>query len=139
MRVFHQFLEMMARERSATRATLSAYETDLQNFYEFFRNQKAEEVTTANIQDYLSSQSHLSSRSVARRISTLRQFYAYLVNRGVTKENPFVCVKVTHLKTKSFSSLSAIHVKTLWEGVHAWIAPEGKRLFLLFHILRATN
>lgn len=130
---------MMACERRATRATLSAYETDLWNFFEFLKDQKAEEATPKTIQDYLTTQSHLSSTTVARRMSSLRQFYGYLINRGITKENPVSLVKVVPLKTKSFASLSSTHVERLWEGVKAWTAPEGKRLSLLFQILQATD
>lgn len=130
---------MMARERKATRSTLSAYDADLRNFYAFLKGQQVEQTTLANIQEYLATQTHLSSATIARRLSSLRQFYAYLANRGITKENALPFIKVAHLKSSPLSSLSTIHVDRLWEGAKAWNEPEGKRLFALLQILQATD
>lgn len=130
---------MMARERKATRSTLSAYDADLRNFFAFLKGHKVEQTTVANIQDYLSTQTHLSSATIARRLSALRQFYAYLANRGITKERAFPFIKVAHLKSIPLSSLSTTHVDCLLEEAKAWNEPEGKRLSALLQILQATD
>lgn len=130
---------MMVCERGATRATLSAYETDLRNFYEFLQGQRVEETTLTTIQDYLITQSHLSRKTVARKMSSLRQFYTFLKNRGLIKENPFSFMKVVPFKSPSIPPLSSTYVESLWEGAKTWAAPEGKRLFLLMQILQATD
>src|SRR5947207_531290 len=119
---------MMAKERGATRSTLSAYETDLRNFYNFLNNQKVEDVTSSDVQDYLATQGQLSVATLARRLSSLRQFYAYLFKRGAINSTPLSCVKVTHPKLPFPSSLSMAHVEDILKAANAGQGAEGKRL-----------
>jgi integrase/recombinase XerD len=139
MVLVHQFLEMMVAERGATRSTLSSYEADLCNFYSFLKNQSVECVTLQDIQSYLLTQKQLSSATVDRRLSSLRQFYIFLMSRGIIKENPFSLLKPERPKSVHRSFLSEEDVERLLEGTKMWKGPEGKRLFVLLQILYTTD
>lgn len=139
MRPLQQFLEMMAVERGATRSTLSAYEADLRNFYDFLKGQEAESVTFQDIQSYLMTQSHLSGSTVARRLSTLRQFYTFLISKGKVTENPLRLVETTYHKPETIPFLTEKDVTRLLEGAKRGEGAEGKRLSVLLQIFYETD
>lgn len=77
---------MMAAERGASRNTLLAYERDLRQAEEVVG--KLEEAGDAAIGRVVPSlQSHAAS-SVARKLSALRQFYAFLQEEGIRHDDP---------------------------------------------------
>lgn len=139
MKRLHLFLEMMATKRGATRSTLSAYGADLQTFYDFLKDQKVESVTFQNIQAYLLTQRQFSPGTIARRLSTLRQFYLFLMQEGEIKENPFSITKITQSKSKTSSYLRQEDIEHLLEGTKAWGEMEGKRLAALLHLFWGTD
>lgn len=134
MVLLHQFLEMMATEGRATRSTLSAYDTDLRDFYKFIKPQYIESVTLQDIQAYLFTQNHLSPSTVARRLSSLRQFYTFLIKKGKIKKNPFFMIKVTPYKSKH-AFVNQEDVNRLLKGAEEWDDAEGKRFSALLQIL----
>ncbi|MDG6094529.1 tyrosine recombinase [Acetobacter sp. AN02] len=86
------FLEMMAAERGAAPATLSAYRADLDLCSEFLCRQgcvlsrASAEHLFAWVADM--SAGGQSPRTVARRITTLRQFFLFLLREGMRSDNP---------------------------------------------------
>lgn len=131
MQLLHQFLEKIAAEGRVTRSTLSAYEADLQDFYKFIKRQPVENVTLQDVQAYLLTQKHLSSSTVARRLSSLRQFYTFLIRKGDVQENPFMSIKVTSYKSKHSSVVTQEDRDRLLKGAEEWGGAEGKRLAVL--------
>ncbi|MFT8851495.1 tyrosine recombinase [Acetobacter orientalis] len=86
------FLEMLAAERAASPNTLLAYSADLESCTAFLAAQgvlpvyaKAEELAAWLADLSLDGQSR---RTVARRLSCLKQFYLFLLREGVRKDNP---------------------------------------------------
>jgi integrase/recombinase XerD len=75
-------------EKGLAANTLSAYSTDLERFVEFCANQNPGD--TRVIQAYLDSlyAAKLSPRSIARRLTTLRNFYAFLMREGHIGTDP---------------------------------------------------
>jgi integrase/recombinase XerD len=139
----YQFLEMMRTERKATRSTLSAYDADLRDFYKFFKDQKLnqpiEAGTYQDIQSYLLTQKYLTPSTVARRLSSLRQFYAFLIRNGKIKENPLSFVQAPPYKSKSLPVLSIEDVIRLLEEAKRGDSGEAKRLVLLLQILYISD
>jgi integrase/recombinase XerD len=130
---------MMASEREATRSTLSAYEADLCDFYAFLKGGRIESVTVPIVQAYIKAQSNLSPSTRARRLSCLRQFYAYLIERGVVRENPATLVKLPPHPSKALLCLSPEAAKQFWENVQTGTDPEERRLALLVYLLCMTD
>src|ERR1700733_10701269 len=83
-----RFLEMMAAEKGTARSTLSSYETDIRDFFNFLKTKDPKLAVSKDIQDYVVTQKHLAAASVARRLSSLRQFYKLLMSEGEITENP---------------------------------------------------
>lgn len=90
------FLEMLAAERNAAPRTRAAYAADLADFatYSATRGFVGPDALLnadgACVQGYLASlsQSGLSARTSARRLSCLRQFYRFLLREGHRADDP---------------------------------------------------
>ncbi len=134
-----RFLEMMAAEKGTARSTLSAYETDLRDFFRFLKNKDLQSVVSQDIQDYVVTQKHLAAASVARRLSCLRQFYKFLMSEGEITENPISLIEAPRYRRKLPSVLSEKDVERLLEGTKVWGGAEGIRLSALLEILYASG
>src|SRR5438552_8914406 len=73
------FLEMLAAERGAARLTLQAYRNDLADLAQFLaaRGESLEDAAAALLHAYLAAATtrELAPRTLARRLSAMRQFY----------------------------------------------------------------
>ncbi len=134
-----RFLEMMAAERGAAKATLSAYETDLRDFLTFLKEKDLSTVLSKDIQDYLFSLKNLSSPTIARRLSSLRQFYKFLMSEGDIKENPTTLIEGPRYRRKLPVALSEDDVERLLKGAKEWRGVEGIRLSALLEIMYASG
>ena len=90
--LIESFLEMMSAERGASINTLSAYRRDLLDF-SAHRATKAGSMRAAtrdDIKAYLAflSRSGVTGSTQARRLSALRQFYAFLYSEQVRVDDP---------------------------------------------------
>ena len=86
------FLEMLTIERGAARNTIESYTHDLSDFEAFAagRGHKAAASDADTCQRYMASlhARGLSARTVARRLSALRQFHLFLLKEGVRTDDP---------------------------------------------------
>src|SRR5690349_23793721 len=86
------FLEMLAAERGAARLTLAAYRNDLADLARFLaaRGIAPEYADAAALRDYLAAPAtrRLAPRSLARRLSAMRQFFRFLVSDGARLDDP---------------------------------------------------
>ena len=85
------FLDFCRIEKGLAANSLAAYETDLHRFVQFAVKRGGGAVADGEaVRDYMDSlyQAGLGSRSVARHLSTLRSFYAFLVREGRIASDP---------------------------------------------------
>ncbi len=86
------FLEMLAAERAAAPNTLAAYEADLTSCAESLarEGQTLQTATTEGLQNWMAALvgSGQARRTVARRLSCIRQFYLFLLREGMRADNP---------------------------------------------------
>ncbi len=86
------FLDYLKVEKGLARLTISAYGSDIQQFAEFLRAKKKRTLVEARREDVRCFLDHLyagaiDGRSVARKLSTLRQLYRYLLlDRHITRD-----------------------------------------------------
>jgi len=87
-----RFVDMLAAERGAARNTLLAYRTDLEGASAALG---AAGLASADVEDLrgLAEQwADLAASSVARKLSALRRFYAFLEDEGLRGDNPAIQV-----------------------------------------------
>ncbi len=97
--LIHQFIHYLSAEKNASPHTCRAYERDLEEFENILKSLGLSLSTPQNIEmgkvDRLAIRRYLSflhrknkKSSIARKISTLRSFFKYLVREQVTSFNP---------------------------------------------------
>lgn len=90
---FAAFIEYLETERQVSAHTLSAYRSDLAKVLAFAKHQRIDNWNDLKVADVrqLVAELHaggLVGRSIARLLSALRGFYAYLVREGVCQHDP---------------------------------------------------
>lgn len=82
-----RFLEMMAAERGASRNTLVAYRRDLEQAAEGVKGALGD-ADAAALRMLMADYRSLAASSAARKLSALRQFFAFLQGEGDRADNP---------------------------------------------------
>lgn len=115
-----EFLAYLASEKGLSGNTLVAYEADLEDFHTFcvVKHVAFEKPTTKQLRSYLAHlrKRELSERSIARRASSLRQFYRFLVREGLAEEDPAELITVIRKGRKLPKHLSVEEVFRLLEA-----------------------
>jgi integrase/recombinase XerD len=135
------FLEMLAAERGAAPLTLVAYRNDLSDLALFLvpRGLSLEAADSAALHAYLSSATGLAPRTLARRISALRQFYKFLLVDGIRHDDPAADLETPGLGRPLPKILSEKEVAGLIAAALAEAEGEGDRLVCLIELLYATG
>jgi integrase/recombinase XerC len=97
--LIHQFIHYLSTEKNASPHTCRCYQTDLEEFQDFLKSSGGyltsmdedtiKKVDRLAIRKYLSFL-HRKNRksSIARKVSTLRSFYKYLMREQIISSNP---------------------------------------------------
>lgn len=135
------FLDMMSAERGASRNTLEAYKRDLTAFAEAAGDLR--KATRDDIKRYLAklARSGAAATSQARRLSSLRQYFAFLYSEGARADDPTLAVEAPRRGRPLPKILSPKEVETLIGAARkqAEKDAEGKRLLCLVEIFYAAG
>ena len=98
MKYLEEFLEFLKYQKNYSAHTEESYKEDILDFLEFINKESIPilKVKYEDIRFYLMEldKRKLKSSSIARKISSLRSFYKYLLNNDTIKNNPFSLVKL---------------------------------------------
>ncbi len=134
---------MLAAERGAARLTLAAYRNDLADLAGFLaaRAMPVESADAAGLHDYLAALTTrcLAPRTLARRLSAMRQFFRFLVSDGTRTDDPTAGLDPPRLGRPLPKILSEAEVEHLIEAAAAWPGEEGARLRSMIELLYATG
>jgi integrase/recombinase XerD len=137
------FLEMLAAERGAARLTLAAYRNDLIDLSGFLaaRGVGLDAADAAALHDYLSAAGtrRLAPRTLARRLSAIRQFYRFLLTDGARGDDPTSDLDTPRLGRPLPKLLSEDEVGRLIATAAVWPEEEGVRLRCILELLYATG
>ena len=137
------FLEMLAAERGAARLTIAAYRNDLRDLSRFLAATGAvlETADEPGLHAYLAAAAttKLAPRSLARRISAIRQFYRFLIVDGVRADDPTAGLDTPRLGRPLPKLLSEGEVEALLTAARVWPGDEGVRVLCLLELLYATG
>ena len=84
------FLNMIVAEKGASKNTVDAYRRDLEQFFDFQNNKSPSSISRDDIKNfiqYLSSHG-FANKSVARKTSSIKEFFRFLFSEKEIKENP---------------------------------------------------
>ena len=132
---------MLAAERGAAPLTLAAYRNDLADLARFLsaRGLPLEAANSAVLHAYLASATRLGPRTLARRLSAMRQFYKFLVIDGIRRDDPTGDLETPALGRPLPKILSEKEVAGLIAAARAETEGEGDRLVCLVELLYATG
>ena len=134
---------MLAAERGSAALTLTAYRSDLSDLAQFLgeRGIALEAAEPASLHSYVANGAiaRAAPRTLARRISAMRQFYKFLLIEGVRQDNPTAELDTPKLGRPLPKLLSEVEVGALIEAARLWPGEEGSRLRCVLELLYATG
>ena len=134
---------MLGAERGAAPLTLVAYRNDLFDLTGFLaaRGIPPEEADRASLHAYLAgpATAGLAPRTLARRISAMRQFYKFLLLESVRQDDPTAELDTPRLGLPLPKILSESEVQALIDTAQTWPGNEGMRLRCIVELLYATG
>jgi integrase/recombinase XerD len=137
------FLEMLVAERGAARLTLAAYRNDLIDLSSFLaqRGLALDAADAEALHDYLAAAGtrRLAPRTLARRLSAIRQFFRFLLTDSVRADDPTSGIDTPRLGRPLPKMLSEGEVSRLIDTAQRWPDEEGVRLRCVLELLYATG
>jgi integrase/recombinase XerD len=147
------FLDMLTSERGAAMNTRHAYWRDLADVSLYLRGKRNSDVnkaTTEDLKAYLkdlsekthvkgANKSKIAVRTVARRLSALRQFYRYLVSENSRQDDPTSTIESPKQGRTLPKTLSESEVSILIKTAATAGGAESTRLVCLLEMLYATG
>ncbi|MGH7063417.1 MAG: site-specific tyrosine recombinase XerD [Stellaceae bacterium] len=137
------FLEMLAAERGAAQPTIAAYRTDLLDLAAFLatRGIALEAADEASLHAYLAAAAtaRLAPRTLARRLSAIRQLHKFLVVDGIRRDDPATGLDTPRLGQPLPKLLSEAEIEALLGAARARPGAEGVRLVAIVELLYATG
>ncbi|MDX2074144.1 MAG: site-specific tyrosine recombinase XerD [Alphaproteobacteria bacterium] len=134
-----QFLEMMAAERGASANTLAAYGRDLRDAAADFAARKKQflRARKGDIEAYLAtlSEAGLSAQTQARKLSALRQFFAFAYQEKMRADNPAATLETPKLSRPLPKALSLEDIKTLIAQARTDDSPKGLRMQAMLELM----
>ncbi|MDP2258407.1 MAG: tyrosine recombinase [Caulobacter sp.] len=137
------FLEMMAVERAAARNTLTAYGKDLADAAAFLKGQ-GRDLSTASAEDIEAwfaglGAAGLAPATAARRRSSIRQFYRFVLGEGWRTDDPSRRVEAPRQGRPLPKVLSRDEVERLIAAAAAKDGGQGLRLAALVELTYASG
>lgn len=88
--LIENFLSMMVAERGAAQNTVENYQRDLEQFMLLVAKKDVKEISDSDISSVVRHLSHMNyaPRSIARKISAIKEFFKFLFSEKIIKENP---------------------------------------------------
>ena len=139
----HRFLNYVDIEKGLSKNTLIAYESDLLKFRDFWAQRGVENISQiekSHILIYLiaHSKSKISAKSQQRELSSLRQFFKFLILERILKKNPTAHVDMpksvkklpSYYSNKDLSNLLQVALKDKRNGI---------RDFAMLHLAYGTG
>ncbi len=137
------FLEMLIVERGAAENTVEAYRRDLALFTGYVKKRRwdLERVDSDQIRAFLAAQSKagMAAGTAARRLSSLRQFYRFLISDGLREDDPTAVLDSPRLGRSLPKVLAEAEVDKLLKEARDRPGAEGARLTALLETLYATG
>jgi integrase/recombinase XerD len=140
-RLIENFLDMMSAERGASSNTLAAYRRDLLDFGGALARAGATfgAAAAGDVKRYIVSLSGMATSTQARRLSALRQFFAYLYGEGIRQDDPTGTVESPRRERPLPKILSRHDVESLIACAREGEDAEAVRLVCILEVLYASG
>lgn len=135
------FLDAIFIERSAARNTIDSYKNDLQDLHEFVKSMNKSAITMDVLREYVISLSKKSyePKTIARKISAIRQFFVFLCDEGIIKDNPAANLEMPKIGKNLPTVFSEDEISKLFDICYQDTSPKGIRLIAMLELLYASG
>lgn len=134
---------MLLAERGAAANTVAAYRRDLDGFAAFAeaRGTNGAAADDRLVRDFMAAlgREGMAPRTMARRLSALRQFFRFLQAEGLREDNPTRLIDTPRLGRPLPKYLSEEEVDALLAAARARQGRDGARLVCLLEVLYAAG
>ena len=118
-RYVEKFISYLDIEKNYSKHTLLNYKIDLEEFFLYLQETPIERVDYFHLRRYLGNlrSKNLKTRTVARKLSSLRSFFKFLFREGLVKKNPSTLLMTPKLDKKLPKFLSEMDATRLVDAV----------------------
>jgi len=141
----NSFLEYLRFEKRYSRHTSVAYQNDLESFShflsEFFNSPSIKDVNAAMARSWLAAlkEDGITSKSINRKISTLKSFFKYLMKEGVIETTPMSIVTAPKMSKRLPVYVEEKDMQTLFDYVEFKDDWKGKTQRLILKLFYSTG
>ena len=108
-----EYIDYIKYERKLSDETIKNYRYDLNKFISFLKNKNIENVTIKDIENYLVFLDKNSSKTISRNITSINNFFIFLIKEGKLKKNPCEFIDRPKLNKTLPNTLSTHEVEIL--------------------------
>ncbi len=140
-----EFLDYLSYQKRYSNNTIISYENDLRSFFDYiileYKITTIGEINPSIVRTWLASlkENQFSSRSINRKISSLKAFFKYQVRLKKISVNPAVTVSSLKVSKRLPSFVDEKSIQTLLKHDYFPKTFEGKTEYLIFEILYQTG
>ena len=140
--VIQLFKTYLETEKGYSEHTITSYIDDMYTLIHFLDNEQFGDLLTVSpriARFYVASlHEHYSSTSIARKISSIRSFYNYLMKETLIKGNPFRDVELPKKEKRLPKFIYPDEIESLFKSIDT-SKPLGKRNLLIMEFLYGTG
>lgn len=135
----HKKFEQSLKQSGKANATVIAYSKDIEQLIEFVSEKGktlVAEVTTDDIDEFKSvlNQRRYTSKSISRKINSIKSFFRYLIQEEVVEDNPAESISHPKIEHNPPRMLTRVEYRALRDA-----AKGDERLFAIIELLLQTG
>ncbi len=138
-----QFIEMMLAERGASANTAAAYTRDLDEFIAYLLTNKTslQEATRSHIETFLAklAKEGKSATTQARKLSAIRQLFAFLYNDRHRADNPAATLSTPKRAKNLPQTLTEADIEALIQAARSDDTTKGLRLQAMLELMYGSG
>ena len=137
----NRFLEMMSAERGASANTLEAYGRDVEEFLTYCGGLALKEISRDDVGDFVQylGREGRSPKTVARKLSAVREFFKFLYTEKDIKDNPAADVLTPKQDRPLPKFLSEDELTRLIAAAKEWSGPKGRQMTAMLELMYASG
>ncbi len=142
MKYKEEYLKYLKYQKNYSQETIDSYEEDLVEFFDFLESENLDLLTVEydDVRFFLMGldKKHNKASTVSRKLSSLRGFYKFLINKEYIKNNPFSLIKSPKKEKKLPRFFYYNELEEMFNSIDI-TTPLGQRNRLILEVLYASG
>lgn len=142
MRYLEEYLKYLKYQKNYSQETINSYEEDLVEFLEFLSKENLDllKVSYDDVRFFLMELDKKNNKAttISRKLSSLRGFYKFLMNRDYINNNPFTLIKTPRKEKKLPRFFYYNELEEMFDSIDI-STPLGQRNRLILEVLYASG